>query len=61
MQDITQYSDDELSLLVFNDEHLYRMRHNDKHLARHLNDQYIYTIDQLRVLQDDIEEDSKEA
>lgn len=60
-QDLTVYSDDELSLLVFNDEGLYRMRRNKKALIEHLSDIFIFTSDQLNVLETDLNEDLKEV
>lgn len=40
-QDITMYSDNELSMLVFNEEYLYRMRSNDI-LLKHTLDELLY-------------------
>lgn len=57
MQDLTDYSELELSLLVYNDEGLYRMR---RHILRDpslLNDMFKYTDDQLKVLISDLKED----
>lgn len=58
-QDLTQYSDQELSLLVFNDEGLYRMRHNSQFIGM-LNDLFIFTDEQLEVLEQDLDDDLKE-
>lgn len=55
-QDITQYTDQELSLLVFNDESLYNIR-NTEHLQNELDELFIYTPEQLSVLFDDLEDD----
>lgn len=59
-QDIRQHSDQELSLLVFNDETLYRMR-KQKGFIEFLNDFLIYTDEQLAVLRQDLEDDAKEG
>ena len=53
-QDITQYSDDELSLIVFNDEGLYRERKRAS-LEDTLREFFIFTDEQLQVLKDDLE------
>lgn len=53
-KDITMYSDEELSLLVFNDETLYNMRYRINNLLYHLNEFYIFNQDQLNVLIVDI-------
>lgn len=56
-QDLTEYSEDELSLVVMNDEGLYRMR---RHFLRHtdfLDEIFIYTDEQLDILREDIESD----
>lgn len=57
-QDLTQYSDNELSLVVMNDEWLYSMR---RRILRgpdgFLSDFFIYTDEQLETLIADIKED----
>lgn len=57
--DLTQYSDDELSMLVFNDEGLYRERHRS-YLKELLDECFIYTEAQYETLQEDLEEDLAE-
>lgn len=53
MIDCTQYSDNELSLLIYNDESLYRMRYRlDKELLKEFNIKF--TNDQWEVFQDDL-------
>jgi hypothetical protein len=47
--DITMYSEDELSLRVFNEEELYRERH-DPNFKKMIEDTFIYTRDQLITL-----------
>jgi len=57
MTNITQYSEDELSLLVFNIKELYEVRHHLKELTSRINERYVYSIEQLKVLQYDIDQD----
>lgn len=52
-KNLTQYSDDELSLIVFNDEYLYSIR-NSSHLISTLDELYIYTPQQRSMLYDDL-------
>lgn len=61
-QDLREYSDQELSLWVFNDEGLYRMRRKillDCELNRPsiLAEYFEYTEEQLEVLEQDLRED----
>lgn len=58
--DLTQYSDNELSLLVFNDEGLYKIRHNKFLMAIALDTLFIYTDEQYDQLVVDLEEDYEE-
>ena len=58
-QDLTQYSDQELSLLVFNTESLYLYRRDFRLLKALLDESFYYTMDQLEVLEQDILEDLK--
>ena len=51
--DLTNYSDSELSLVVFNDEYLYNIRHRS-HLIDTLNELFIYTDEQLEELKQDL-------
>jgi len=55
-KDITQYSEAELSLLVFNDEGLYSIRHQPQ-LIEVLHDCYEFTDEQLATLQGDLDAD----
>lgn len=59
-QDITGYSDQELSLLVFNDVYLYNMRHNSEFLS-FINDHFVFTEEQLEVLEQDLKDDLNEG
>jgi hypothetical protein len=54
MEDITRYSDDELSLIVFNDEYWYGQRKNTKVLEYNLRECFKFTDEQLQVLRADI-------
>ena len=56
-QDITIYSDNELSLIVFNDEYLYKLRHNERALLETLNEFFIFNDEQLETLKDDLQDD----
>jgi len=58
--DITQYSDSELSLIVFNDEYLYSKRHS-RHLKDTLDEFFIYTPEQWQELQQDLQDDANES
>ncbi len=57
-QDITQHSDNELSLIVMNDESLYNMRRRSD-LLEILKEYFIFTDEQAEVLRQDIEDDLK--
>ena len=59
MQDITMYSDDELSMIVFNDEFLYNGRHKS-YFIKEIEEFFIYTPEQLEVLIQDIQDDLEE-
>ena len=56
-QDITQHSDQELSLLVFNDEYLYLRRHLPSFIEL-IKEMFIFTDEQLQVLIEDLEEEN---
>jgi hypothetical protein len=56
---ITQYPDSELSLIVFNDEYLYTHRHS-RHLKHVLDEMFIYTPEQWAELQEDLSDDCDE-
>ncbi len=60
-QDLTQHSENELSLVVFNDEYLYNMRRFERRLFSHLEETYTYTKRQLAVLKQDLKEDAIEV
>jgi len=54
--DITEYSDSELSLLVFNTEYLYEQRHS-KGFDEVLDQLFIYTPKQWQELIADLQDD----
>lgn len=58
--DITQQSKRELSLLVFNTESLYSIRQTF-HFIDVIKDLYIYTDEQLEVLEQDLRDEEAEA
>lgn len=56
-EDITKYSDDELSLRVFNDEYYYHERKDWNYLKALIMEQFVYTDAQLETLINDLEEE----
>lgn len=56
MQDLRQYGSAELALQIFNIEGLYNIRHDDGLMAI-IDEMYIYTLEQLEELVQDLEED----
>lgn len=60
MTDLTNYSNQELSLLVFNTQFLYDNRHEDWFLYE-ISQMYVYTEDQMKELLNDLAEDKKET
>jgi hypothetical protein len=59
MIDLTQYSNSELSLNVFNDEGLYNIRHEPGFIEI-LDEVFIYTSEQLAELEQDLLDDARE-
>ena len=57
MKDLTQYDKDALSLEVFNDEYFYVERINRPFLIALINEEFHYTPEQMRVLEQDIADD----
>lgn len=55
-KDITKYSDNELSLWVFNDEALYSLRRSIN-LKILLEQYFIFTDEQFEVLEQDLKDD----
>jgi hypothetical protein len=58
-EDLTEYSENELSLRVFNLESLYNIR-RQKNLFELLDEYFIYTEKQKEVLKEDLDNDLKE-
>jgi|CXWL01.1.fsa_nt_gi predicted nucleic acid-binding Zn ribbon protein len=59
-QDLTLHSEDELSLIVFNNESLYRQRNNPR-LENILEQYFNFTIEQFQVLAQDIQDERNEV
>jgi len=57
MRNLTQYSDDELSLSVFNEEYFYIERKNTPYLMALINEEFTYTPAQMSVLVQDLKDD----
>ena len=60
-QDLTQYSENELSLIVMNDEYLYKMRRQILRSPKLLDEYFIFDDDQLEVLLQDLRDDLEET
>ena len=58
-QDLTEYSDRELSLMVYNDETLYKMR-NRHGFIETLREIFIFSESQLDELNQDLEDERNE-
>lgn len=56
-EDLKDYSQDELSLRVFNDETLYKMRHNRRILVDTLTELFDFTNEQETQLNEDLDDD----
>lgn len=50
MENITMYSNDELSLRVFNDPYFYNEIHHPEYLMALVKEEYIYTSEQVQTL-----------
>lgn len=55
-QDITEYSDKELSLVVFNTEYLYNIRHRENFIE-FLRELFLFRPEQLETFNQDLKED----
>jgi len=60
MKDLRDYSDQELSLMVMNDEYLYNERHNTLSLMDFIEEYFLYTTEQMAVLEQDLSDDLQE-
>ena len=57
MKDLNGYSDKELSLRVFNEEYFYIERNyngNSNYLMALINEEFYYTKNQMKVLEEDL-------
>ena len=54
-EDLKKYSENELSILVFNTEYLYKLINNKDVLLSKLDSKYIYSKKQLSILLKDID------
>ena len=54
MKDLTMYSDNELSLQVFNDQYFYSEIDDPKYLMALVREEFVYTADQMQTLVDDL-------
>jgi len=59
MLDLTRYSDQELSLHVFNDEYLYVERHDIPYLLALCAEEFLFTEEQLSVLLADLKDEEE--
>ena len=58
---LTECSENELSMFVYNDECLYNARFNQNVLNELIDEYFIYTQTQMRILLEDICEELEEA
>jgi hypothetical protein len=58
-KDLRRFSEDELSLMVFNDEYLYNRRFKGG-LRRELESMFYFSAKQYKILKDDIASDKEE-
>jgi len=56
-QDLREYSDNELSMMVYNDEYLYNRRRNSRHFKELLDSMFLYTESQLDTLIADLDDE----
>ena len=63
MENLTGYTEQELSLRVFNEEYFYIERNhngNSNYLMALVNEEFTYTTEQLEVLEQDLIDDLEE-
>lgn len=60
-KNLTSYTDNELSLIVFNDEELYSLIWEPKKLREHIEENFYYTKMQLKKLMSDCNEEYEQA
>ena len=56
MKDLTIYSDNELSLQVFNDQYFYSEIHHPEYLMALIKEEFVYTPEQMQTLVDDLDD-----
>jgi hypothetical protein len=61
MKDLRSYSDDELSLMVFNEEYFYSERNDRAYLMALVAEEFHYTPEQMEVLIVDLDDDADSA
>lgn len=49
-EDITKYSDDELSIRIEDDDDMYELRSKPLQLVKYVRENYIYTTEQMETL-----------
>lgn len=55
-KDLTEYNDEELSMIVMNDGYFYDERKDEAYLMALISEQFIYTSAQLETLKNDLKE-----
>jgi hypothetical protein len=61
MRDLRSYSDNELSLMVFNEEYFYFERNDRPYLIALVAEEFHYTPEQMEVLIVDLDDDADSA
>lgn len=56
MIDLTNYSDNELSLQVMNDAYFYNERHHQEFLVALVKEEFFFTDRQLAIMLEDVEQ-----
>lgn len=59
MTNLELYSDNQLSLQVYNDEYFYNERHNQDFLMALIDEEFHYTEAQRKILIDDLNQEEK--
>ena len=54
MKDLTMFSNDELSLQVFNDQYFYSEIDDPRYLMALIKEEFVYTPEQMQTLVDDL-------
>jgi hypothetical protein len=57
MRDLTLYGEQELSLNVFNDEYFYIERENRPYLMALIDEEFVYTDEQMEELVQDLDDE----